>query len=1098
MLERGKSYKMLHQCQSFDYSEIQDATPKTGIARINKADKGNPFHVRKISDESTGIYAWNAYSAKNNFKGLYSIGTDNVNLEWSDSFFDTYNYTLSTGYLNDNKICGVASASYMGYIMAYTYVEYDLMSGELLNAFDLDLDATPFFTHMAYNPNDGCIYGSGQYFSYNNGETALFMKVPADDMSNVTILSELPGTKDLTALCFNENEEMFYGVDNDNNFVQLATDGTYTTLFQLHSDQAELYYPWIMGLVYNPDENLYYCNPACVPIVYIATIDPVAKNVDIKYELPDGNQFTAMFTTLKTEQNPLQPQKPELIETSFIDGSTSGYNIYHMPELLTDGTSIDSPLTATALVDGETYGTYESAPGDELKVTFSELSRGNHTFGLYVTAGGYDSKIMRSDMFVGSDTPSAPQNVRIDQNILSWDAVRSSVNGGYVNYSDLTYNIYLNEDKIATTSETSYTLTIPEDATLKVYTATVTASYDGYESAPGYSNSIITGNPFNLPLSITPTPEEVMLCTILDANQDGATWSYNEYSNAFQFGYSEPGFDNNDWLFLPPFNFDRIGNYLEISFDAAIRGTSYANEYLTVYIGTSPEPSAMKQCIIDTFTPMNGQSTEYQNIDSLFIPSERGPLYIGFHSTSDSYQMGMLVRNIKISDPNISDKSPDKVENLSSEGATDGILSATVTFDMPVKNISDETLDPDASLVATVSSPVESKTITGTPGSSKSLTIATVQGVNEITISVELDGNNSPSASTEVYTGVYVPATPLISETEVAADMMSMTIRWEPVSQAAEPGKYVGDNVTYTIYQGIDSNMGLMWYPIQSNVEECQFSYSVEESDHMSIRYIGVSAENEAGNNGSLSYTMELLGAPYSLPLTEDFTDGQLSTSPWLPYSPTDKYLNYWQWFDISQWVNTDIYPEGTFAFGAINQAGKKAGISIPRFNTQNIEAASVTLNAYVDIDAPEITLNAIYSGMTGDPIELAAIQPAEGRGFEEISIPLPDELLGKDWVQVNITGSFYDSSQILLLVNASVTGQKQTNISYVDSIRKINGGKGFVELTGYDNACVTISDLTGTIIFKGTAQSPNTTIDLEKGLYLINADNDKAKVIVR
>ncbi len=1098
MIKEGKALKLRHNGFRSTPTGIKNAPGTTGVSRIDNGRNVNPLAKKapqRITAGGSEIYAWSVYDVNQTPPGLYQVDESSLSLMWNDPFYTDNEYTLSSGYLKDGKIYGAAVDTFWGMIFAYTQVVWDFQTGEVLSQEELDLNTMPYFGRMAYNPDDDCIYGTGLYAPYDGGATQLLLKAQADDWSQVEVLAELSNESALGAMCYNGVDGCLYGVNSNGEFVRITTEGEMTPLFPLGLESLGFNPGYYFGLIYSPVENVFYANPNAETTSWIITIDPASENVDIQYELAGGNQLAQMFTTDEVVTDPLKPARPSLVRNVFMQGSTSGWNIYEMPTEFADGTPIQGNIKYTALLDGEVYKTGNARPGQQVRVVYRKLNEGPRNFGMYVDVDGHQSNTLSKKVWIGFDTPAAPQNVKIDGDQLTWDAVYSSENGGYVNYSDVTYTVYFNGEIFEGIKGTSWTLDLPEEGDLAVYDAIVLACYRGSESAGTHSNSVIVGQPLTLPYNIVPTAEQAAICSVVDANQDGIRWSYSADNEAFMMGYSAAGVENDDWVILPPFKLENAGRYISMAFDVAIRSTNYPDEEISVYLGTSNDPESMTQCLVEPFQPMDGESNAFQNVSTIFKCEQAGTYYLGFRCTSAPDQMGLLLKNIIVEDNNITDKSPAAVTNLEADAAEEGELSATIGFNMPSKDMLGNDLASDAELVATVSSPVETKTVKGAPGSRQSLDITTMQSMNQISVYVSQGALNSPKETVGVYTGVYVPATPQVTSVTVADDMSSMTIEWDPVTEADEPGAYVGDNITYTTYQGVQSIFGTMWYELESGLTECSYTYSVEEGAPMELAAIGVASFNEAGSTGYLNYGQGLVGTAYTLPIENDFTAGELAISPWMFYRPTEDFTGSWGWIDD---LTPFGYEAGLYGLGATGEEGTKAGISIPRFSTKDVENATVVLHFYADC---KVTLDAMWVGQ-GDAEN---IQLAEFNGEDsprEIEVSLPTELLGKDWVQVNIICEFTGEAQTFAMTYVGVTDQAPqggtVSVGNVKASTGIFGGKGIITVQGLEGSNVTISNVNGAVVANGVARSNNAVYTLDKGVYVVKAGKKEAKVIVR
>ena len=94
---------------------------------------------------------------------------------------------------------------------------------------------------------------------------------------------------------------------------------------------------------------------------------------------------------------------------------------------------------------------YENVtPGQKIEWNDLTVETGEHTYSVYTTANGVRSDEATTSAYVGVDTPMAPQNVRVYDNLdgtakITWDEIteNSGAHGGYVDISKREYHVYL-------------------------------------------------------------------------------------------------------------------------------------------------------------------------------------------------------------------------------------------------------------------------------------------------------------------------------------------------------------------------------------------------------------------------------------------------------------------------------------------------------------------------------------------------------------------------------------------------------------------------------------------------------------------------------
>lgn len=140
---------------------------------------------------------------------------------------------------------------------------------------------------------------------------------------------------------------------------------------------------------------------------------------------------------------------------------------------------------------------YENpTPGQQIEWNDEAVTGGKHVYSVYTTANDIRSDEAQTSVYVGVDTPMAPQNVRVWDNLdgtakLMWDETteNSGANGGYVDISERYYHVYLLEYGYLKEPGANYEgLTKPE------YTLT-DVNYEGSQYVKQYVVKALTNTP---------------------------------------------------------------------------------------------------------------------------------------------------------------------------------------------------------------------------------------------------------------------------------------------------------------------------------------------------------------------------------------------------------------------------------------------------------------------------------------------------------------------------------------------------------------------------------------------------------------------------
>lgn len=599
----------------------------------------------------SALYGYMGYSDKDDFcAGLYSLDRPDYSLKWDDPIYADATVALQTGWLKDNRICGFIPYYYQAKLITVLYVEMNLDNGIPYIIADSDINEGAYEI-CAYNSSDRYIYGYG----FDSSGDWLFMKSPADNPFSIEIVKRLTTKAEEAEVCsamtYNPKTKSLYGVNSNNEFVSITPSGTQHKIMDL--DQYAQQY--ISGLCYATREDKFYWNanikaPGYLnEVSYLYTIDPIKMTATEVDEYENDEQFMFIVTT-DSDYNPECPGAAEVISNSFAEGSLTGNVTFRLPSTRVDGTDIASDISWEATLDGTVISSGSGAAGSEVTIELTELAEGMHYIALTPSVNGRTGESGYFEIFAGFDTPATPQNVSLTSTSVNWDAVTLGANGGYINASEVTYNVYINDAFEGSTSGTSLAVNIPTNLSLKRYVARVEAVWNNKSSKSGYSNALIEGQPLKLDVTLKPTIEQYSLMQTYDANGDGYTWSYDEDESALYSDYCEDE-PMDDWIFMPVMDFPDPDFYYTLSLDAKCGSDSYPNEYFEVKLGNAPTRSAMTEEIMER-TKVSADG--YATYSSQFSIPEAMQGYIGIHAVSNADQYGMYVKNICVNKTDIS------------------------------------------------------------------------------------------------------------------------------------------------------------------------------------------------------------------------------------------------------------------------------------------------------------------------------------------------------------------------------------------------------------------------------------------------------------
>lgn len=637
------------------------------------------------------FYGYMVYSSVDYDLGIYKISPGNGYKMFIVDPYEQLGFDMMP--FNGWYVDGVLNGLSLFYFdpttpMGYFYYSMDLSTGKLLeyNEYQDWYNFDYLFEICNLNTDDGRIYGYAA--NLNDADWKYYWAwASQENPTDVHIIRQAEEYEHFISMCYRADQQLFYGITYDFYLASIDIDGNITYIRPLpHFDDA-FFYPLQSGLIWDYESEKFYWNAQIVDnsflevfgFLYSITEDGRIEKVE---QYSYDQQFSFFYST-EEYINPNAPLKPEISEIIFEGASLSGKMNVVLPETFGDELSLPSSISYTALLDGEEYSNGTAKPGESVTIDYKVDKPGEYSFGIYVTANGYKSKIAYKGLYVGSDTPLSPQNVLLTPTSLSWEAVTEGIHGGYVDTANLSYIISMNGSELATVKDLTYSLDLLKNAGLTRYTASVAAVSDGMTGEVSYSNTIVAGQPVALPLNYTPTQEQFETMTVFNVEGDTymyegteITWEltrYGLFSGGTEWNYSSM----DDYIFLPPVTLQK-GKTYSLKFDSGIYSDWYPKEFLNVVCATNPTPVGVVSTILKDYTPKvylkDNNWTEWDKVALEFSVETDGVYYVGFQCVSKTQQYGIYIRDIEFSgdDAGVESVSLDKV-SVSSPAA--GVIS---------------------------------------------------------------------------------------------------------------------------------------------------------------------------------------------------------------------------------------------------------------------------------------------------------------------------------------------------------------------------------------------------------------------------------------
>ncbi len=737
---------------------------------------------------------------------------------------------------------------------------------------------------LAIDPKTGtgyayCDYGAMSYHLYSiNLETGFSLDItPGASLFN----DELAW-----ALAF-DNEGTLYGVTRGGVFGKVNfTTGQVDRISDIGVTNGSARYNW--SGAFDPDSGDFilmangeeeYSGPT---FCNLYSINPETGAATLLADFP-GKSITSIFIA----ESPVADNAPGTPSTptgNFPAGSLSGTICFTMPSTLHDGSAATGEASWKMIDGKETVAEGTAAYGAEVKATVTVAAAGKHNFSVSASNAAGEGKKSRLSMWVGPDIPESPGNVKVDfvenenRFTVTWDAVTTGANGGFVDPSSVTYTVtrmpagaIVAENISGTQAECIYE---PEGIESVVFH--VTASQGGNTSAPGVSDPTMTGS-LTLPydLSTLDFYDVFTNWSVFDLNNDGATWGHEYSGIAYKYDYSNAA---NDWVLTPPVKAVAGCKYkVHVAFTCRMASCP---EKVEVKMGYACSPDAMTTellpvTLIDQTDPMG--------FDFEMTAEQDGKMFIGFHAVSDPNMYYLTIKELTISAP-VSYAAPAAPEILEVTADRSGALKASGKVKVPELAENGTTLTAVSKLEVTRNNQVVATIDAPVPGSTVEFSDETVTENGEYTYTAyAYNGTSKGAPSPAVKTFVGINRSKELTGIEIARnadDPTKVTVTWEaPVSDWL--GYPLNGEVTYNVevfpdnayYHGNKTYEGI-------TETSLTFTPTFETGRDRGFVYVKVSAVNAAGIGYAEKSANIFAGLPVKAPFKESFPNYSLE-HPW-------------------------------------------------------------------------------------------------------------------------------------------------------------------------------------------------------------------------
>ena len=590
------------------------------------------------------------------------------------------------------------------------------------------------------------------------------------------------------------------------------------------------------------------------------------------------------------------------------------------------------------------------------------------------------------------------------------------------------------------------------------------------------------------------TQEQFDEFLIIDANDDGSTWTYDEDNAEGRVRYNtDKTTPKDDWLITPAIHLES-GKEYKITIDMRVRNKE---EVFELKYGTERTAAGMTEEIIGPTTLVN--SDGIRMIEFLTVETT-GDYYIGIHAMSPADRSYIYFQYLGISSP-VDVKAPGMVTDMKITPDIDGAGNAVVSFHTPAVTVGGDPLTEityielfrDKERIQTFTDPGIDVDFSWTDEFDDYAEYGDRDPMGNHSWSV-LVYNNSGSGkrvTADGFIGINVPAPPETVNAVETANEGEVCITWTEASSDIAGNAIRPEKCTYNIYE-ISSGKPV---EIVTGVTGLTYTYqAIENGNPQDMLKFAVTTTNEGGtsdySNGSM---LIAVGSPYTLPFAESFADGHLGHVFGIFYTSGNPTV--YSMKDEGDITSQDG-DNGFLAFGS-----EEAGSGY-------IRTGKITL----DIADPELRFWVLNNGDNDNRNMMGVSVFDSDEIFDHYSATISDLAESRQWGEAVVDLSNWTGKTVSLGFNCALINYQWImldNISIAaarpkdglenvgnDAEASITSGEGYIEVCATDTV-VDVFTVDGRRVFSGHCEG-SLHVDLARGLYVVRTANVSRRVVVR
>ncbi len=652
---------------------------KKAKAANNTAD----FYGRTLYGALINSNTWSDATITNVPYGIYSFEMGDSPAPESHITDIAYGFT-SAAYTRD-KVFGIAALSVMGAFNGARYITIDTKNWKETGNILFSPDKKTYSllpSAMAYNPIDNTLY-SMQYKDDLSGLDWCKYNFEYGEMDKI---ASFRGKFNVLTLAAVPDGDMYFINSYGDLYTVNKTNGRFTLVG--FTGVTPLAYSQSMAYDNRTGKFLWAAWTAEGSKLY--AVDPATAEAEEVLSFKNNEQFTALYST-DNEAPDAAPAAVGNLKLAYNgNGSLEGTISFDVPSTTFDGRPLGES-TLNVWVDGSNIAGTAVTAGTKASYPVT-LTEGNHYVAVNLSNGKGHSPTGSLYQYAGYDVPLAvakpdfKYDEKTMENSVTWTRPQGGVNGGYIDFDNLTYTVVRMPDSTTVATglkETSFHETTPDE--MHSYSYRVTAVNNGKQGAWSESDKVIAGKAFTAPYkqSFADKGTFADFFTVVDANNDGNTWREG-YSNDVRIDLNDAHPNGDDYLITPAIALEG-GTVYRYTVNMKTFTKGYP-EFFEVLVGTDPDD-------VSTFKSIKKEDNfemydHFDDYSTNFIAEETGKYYLALRYLGDaSKKSSMLMLNSVAVDKVGQADAPAAVSNLKITPDADNSMKAEISFDAPKTNL---------------------------------------------------------------------------------------------------------------------------------------------------------------------------------------------------------------------------------------------------------------------------------------------------------------------------------------------------------------------------------------------------------------------------